>query len=69
MKGIYEQHLSTVVPGEWAKVASKHYKHVSGVQVKYEHNHWRWQVIGGPMCGYAFDAKWAAQTEGVKHLG
>lgn len=67
MKGFYENLLSEVIPGEWVKVGSKHFKHVDGVQVKYDHNAWKWQVIGGPKCGYYYDTKWAAQTEGVKN--
>lgn len=67
MKGTYEKHFSTVIPGEWVKVAKQHYQHVNGVQVKYDCNAWKWQVIGGPNCGYYYDTKWAAQTEGTKN--
>lgn len=65
-KGIYEAMLSDVVASDWAKVASKHYKHKSGIQVKYNHNAWKWEVIGGAKCGYMYDVKWAAQTEAIK---
>lgn len=65
-KGFYEVLLSEVDPNEWVKVGSKHYQHVSGVQVKYDHNRWHWQIIGGAKCGLAYETKWASQTEAVK---
>lgn len=66
MKGVFQTFLSEVVETDWAKVASKHYKHKSGVQVKYNHNAWKWEVIGGAKCGSFYNVKWEAQTEGIK---
>jgi hypothetical protein len=67
MKGTYETLLSSVNASEWVKVGSKHYRHIkSGIQVKYDHNRWKWQVIGGIKCGNMYDVKWVAQMEGVK---
>jgi len=68
---VYERMLSSVIPSEWVSQGKgkKHWIHVSGVQVKYDHNRWAWQVIGGAKCGLFFDTKWSAQTEGTKHLG
>lgn len=64
---IYENMLSSVVKSEWKSVGRKHWSHVSGVQVKYDCNAWKWQIIGGARCGYKYDTKWAAQTEGTKN--
>jgi hypothetical protein len=66
MKGVFQTFLSEVVETDWAKVASKHYKHKSGVQVKYNHNAWKWEIIGGAKCGSLHNVKWEAQTEGIK---
>ena len=43
--------------GEWARVGSKHYLHVSGNEVKYDCNAWLWRVNGG--AGYT--TLWAAK--------
>lgn len=67
-KGFYERLLSDVEESEWTKVASKHYRHVTGVQVKYDHNRWAWAVIGGKNCGRLYETKWASQMEAVKGL-
>lgn len=32
--------------GEWVKVASKHYRHISGVEIRYNCNRWVWEIIG-----------------------
>jgi hypothetical protein len=66
MKGMFETLLSEVIETDWVKVASKHYKHKTGVQVKYNHNAWKWEVIGGAKCGMFYSVKWEAQTEGIK---
>lgn len=66
MKGTFEALLSDVVANDWLKVASKHYKHKSGVQIKYNHNRWKWEVIGGIKCGNLYDTKWVAQIESIK---
>lgn len=63
---IYENLLSEVVKSDWVKTGPKHWSHVSGVQVKYDCNAWKWQVIGGANCGRFYTAKWEAQTEAVK---
>lgn len=64
--GTFERHFSTVVKSEWKIIGRKHWSHLSGVQVKYDCNAWKWQVIGGAKCGNYYDTKWAAQTEGTK---
>lgn len=64
--GVYEAAFSEVVKSEWVKFGPKHFSHVSGVQVKYDHNAWAWQVIGGAKCGTYYKAKWEAQTEALK---
>lgn len=37
--------------GNWAKTASKTYRHESGITVSYNHNAWLW-VIEGQSFGY-----------------
>ena len=36
--------LALVASGAWAKVGSKHYRHVTGIEVRYDHNAWGWRV-------------------------
>ena len=47
--------------GSWAKVGRKHYRHVSGAEVRYDHNGWAWLADNVP--GRAFDALWLAKLE------
>lgn len=63
--GIYEAAFSEVVKSEWVKIGPKYWSHISGIQIKYDHNAWKWQVIGGANCGTYYKEKWAAQTAAV----
>lgn len=47
--------------GSWIKVARKHYRHVSGVEVKYDCNQRGWEVSTKP--GYYYSVLWAARYE------
>lgn len=40
--------LELVKSGQWAKVAKKHFRHVSGVEVTYDCNAWGWIVSTSP---------------------
>lgn len=40
--------------GQWVRVAPKHYRHVTGVEVVYGHNEWLWFVRGGPHDGEGY---------------
>jgi hypothetical protein len=44
--------------GNWMKVAKKHYLHGSGIEVRYNCNRWKWEVVGH---GEAYDSLWAAK--------
>lgn len=50
----------------WAKVGRKHYRHDSGVEVKYNPNKWLWEVMGGENNGEAFGVLWAALHRAAK---
>lgn len=34
--------------GAWVKVGRKHYRHIDGAEVRYNCNHWGWQIVGQP---------------------
>lgn len=40
--------------GAWTKTASKTYRHVSGITVRYRHNAWTWEIVGGPADGQQY---------------
>lgn len=48
----------------WSKTADKTYTHTSGVTVRYRHNNWDWEVIGGADDGHTYTtlrvAQWSA---------
>jgi len=46
-----------VQSGEWCKVASKHYRHASGVEIRYNCNRWLWEVSTGE----AYTTLWVAR--------
>jgi len=52
-----------VQTGEWVKVGKKHYQHVSGVEVVYDHNRWVWCIKGGPKNNTCWSALWVAKHE------
>lgn len=47
--------------GTWNKIAKKHYRHESGVEVIYRHNGWLWEIVGGKNDGLRYERLWAAQ--------
>jgi hypothetical protein len=56
--------LKPITEGTWVKIARKHYRHVSGIEVRYDDNAWTWEVIGGKDDGHRYGtlsvAQWAA---------
>lgn len=49
-----------VTSGAWVKVGRKHYQHVTGLEIKYNHNAWAWETIGTVRPG-SYKALWAAR--------
>jgi hypothetical protein len=48
--------------GAWVKVAKQHYRHESGVEIKYRCNDWLWEVVGASEHdGYRWDTLKAAR--------
>ena len=47
--------------GAWAKAGRKHYRHVSGAEVRYDHNAWCWRASN--VEGRVWDALWIAKME------
>lgn len=47
--------------GTWNRIARKHYRHISGVEVIYRPNTWNWEVIGGQYDGLRWSTLSAAQ--------
>jgi len=60
--------LALVESGAWAKVGSKHFRHESGIEVKYDHNAWNWQIIGGRECGYRYGTLEVAAYSAVRGI-
>lgn len=48
----------------WAKVARKHYRHISGIEVRYDCNRWGWEVVGQ---NELYTVLWAAKHR-AEHL-
>jgi hypothetical protein len=40
--------------GAWNKTAAKTYRHVSGMVVRYNHNRYSWEIVGGPADGHRY---------------
>lgn len=45
--------------GEWASIGRKHYRHISGVEVRYNCNRWMWEIVGHH--NQAWTALWVAK--------
>lgn len=52
-----------VASGQWVKVARKHYRHVSGAEIVYDHNRWAWFA-----CGKLWSTLWVARYNVEKEL-
>ena len=39
--------MKPITQGTWNRIARKHYRHESGVEVIYRPNSWNWEVVGG----------------------
>lgn len=52
--------------GEWARVARKHYRHVSGIEIAYDHMAWNWQIIGGREDGNRYPTLSVAQYSATR---
>jgi hypothetical protein len=46
--------------GEWAKIGNKHYRHISGAEVKWVPNAWGWRINDQRQ---VWDALWVAKYE------
>lgn len=60
--------MKPITSGEWAKAGRKHYRHMSGIEVRYNHNRWLWEIIGGPEDGLAYGTLWIAQYQATHRL-
>ena len=47
--------------GEWNRIASKTHRHASGIVIRYNHNRWLWEVVGGKDDGHSYTTLAAAQ--------
>jgi hypothetical protein len=50
-----------VASGQWAKIGKKHYRHVSGIEVWYDCNAWKWRTSLDKSLGWS--ALWVARYE------
>lgn len=50
----------------WDKIARKHYRHESGVEVRYNCNAWAWEIIGGSEDGYKYGTLSIAQYSALR---
>ena len=54
--------MQPTTSGSWVKVARKTYQHESGITVRFDDNHWGWEIIGASRFdGYLYGTLWAAQ--------
>lgn len=65
MRFANDTHRQMVNSGAWAKVGKKHYRHVSGVEVRYNCNRWLWEVVGA---NEGYTVLWAARSR-AERLG
>jgi len=49
--------------GAWVRVAKKHYRHVSGVEIVYRCNHWVWAVVEDGKPETRWSMLWVARYE------
>jgi hypothetical protein len=54
--------LDMVNSGAWNKVGKKHFRHVSGAEVRYDCNAWTWAVTGCAADGERYSALHAARS-------
>lgn len=54
-------HLDLRRSGQWAVVARRHYRHLSGIEVAYDCNRWSWVVSGPGMDPERYERLWVAQ--------
>ena len=47
--------------GTWNRIGRKQYRHISGVEVRYNHNRWVWVIFGGAQDGNAYGTLNVAQ--------
>ena len=51
----------------WETIARKHYRHVTGIEVRYNCNLWQWEIIGGAEDGLFYSRLWVAQSSALRH--
>lgn len=56
--------IEMVNSGSWIKVGKKHYRHESGIEVRYDCNRYIWIVSTQPNHGYS--TLWVARYEAEK---
>lgn len=57
--------MQPITEGEWVRIARKHYRHESGVEIRYDWNRCLWQIIGGRYDSLYYERLWAAQHAAV----
>jgi hypothetical protein len=58
--------LKLIETGTWVKINSagkKTYQHNSGIVVRYDHNAWAWEIVGGKNDGYMYGTLTVAAYE------
>ena len=60
--------LDLIATGAWAKVASKTYRHISGIVVRYDCNRWAWEIVGGAEDGHMYGTLTVAAHSATRHL-
>lgn len=53
--------------GSWIDLGKKSYRHVSGAEVRYDHNAWGWRIHGGPADGELYPAGMSYAAYRVEH--
>lgn len=55
-----------ITEGTWNRTARKTYRHESGIVVRYNHNRWAWEIVGGAEDGHLYGTLNVAQYFATK---
>ena len=60
--------LDLIASGSWVKAGRKTYRHASGIVVRYDHNRFTWEIVGGAEDGYHYTTLTVAAHSATRHL-
>lgn len=69
MINTYNDRAKPITRGTWEKIARQRYRHMSGIEVKYDCNAWAWEIVGGSRDGEMYKTLNVSQYYAVKQGG